>query len=128
MKLYFKNKTFFKIKTKENSDINLSSEKEKIIITVTKMSDKSKTITNKNYGTQLSLEFKDIDIRELFRVLAKYTDMNIIASDSVTGNITISVNNVSFEHALDVILLSKGLEKRITNNIIYIAPANEITK
>lgn len=124
----FKNKAFLKIKTKENSDINMYSEENKILLTVTKMYDKNKKITTNSYGTPISLEFKDIDVRELLRVLAKYTDLNIIASDSVTGNITIAFNNVNFEHALEVILQSKGLEKRIMNNIIYIAPANEITK
>jgi type IV pilus assembly protein PilQ len=123
------NNTIIKIKTKEKSDMSARLQNNKLKLIIAKKNDiVDESVDITKIGEPVSVEFKDIDIKELFRVLAKYTDLNIITSSSVGGNITISFDEVPFSHALEVILQSRGLEKRIKNNIIYIAPANEITQ
>ncbi len=79
-------------------------------------------------GEALSMEFQDVEIRSVLDILAQFTEMNIIASDSVAGNITLRLINVPWDQALDIILKSKGLGKRENGNVILIAPATELAK
>ena len=79
-------------------------------------------------GERLSLNFQDIEIRSVLQVLAVFTDLNIVASDAVTGNITLRMNDVPWDQALDLILKSKGLAKRESGNVILVAPTAEILK
>ncbi len=85
------------------------------------------TIEEKVYsGEALSMEFQDVEIRSVLDILAQFTDMNIVASDSVSGNITLRLINVPWDQALDIILKSKNLDKRENGNVILIAPATEL--
>jgi len=77
-------------------------------------------------GERLSLNFQDIEVRSVLQILADFTDLNIIASDSVTGNLTLRLNDVPWDQALDFILKSKGLSKRQAGNVILVAPTAEI--
>ncbi len=77
-------------------------------------------------GERLSLNFQDIEIRSVLQILADFTDLNILASDSVTGNLTLRLNDVPWDQALDFILKSKGLSKRQAGNVILVAPTAEI--
>jgi len=77
-------------------------------------------------GERLSLNFQDIEVRAVLQVLAEFTGLNIVASDSVTGNLTLRLRNVPWDQALDIILKSKGLAKRQAGNVIMVAPAEEI--
>lgn len=77
-------------------------------------------------GDRLSLNFQDIEVRAVLQVLADFTDMNLVASDSVQGNITLRLKNVPWDQALDIILKTKGLAMRQTGNIIMVAPAQEL--
>lgn len=79
-------------------------------------------------GERLSLNFQDIEIRSVLQILADFTELNIVASDAVTGNITLRMNDVPWDQALDFILKSKGLAKREAGNVILVAPTAEILK
>ncbi len=87
------------------------------------------TLEEKVYsGDALSMEFQDIEIRSVLDILAQFTDMNIVASDSVSGNITLRLINVPWDQALDIILKSKNLGKRENGNVILIAPSTELAE
>ena len=87
----------------------------------------SKPKAQKRYtGERLSLDFQDIEVRAVLKIIADFTDQNIVASDSVTGNITLQLKNVPWDEALDIILTSKGLDMRRQGRVILVAPAEEI--
>ena len=77
-------------------------------------------------GEELSLNFQDIEIRSVLQLLADFTDMNIVVSDTVGGKLTLRLKNVPWDQALDIILRTKGLDKRESGNVIMVAPATEI--
>ncbi|MEH6502755.1 MAG: type IV pilus secretin PilQ [Cycloclasticus sp.] len=77
-------------------------------------------------GEKLSLNFQSIEVRSVLQLLADFTDMNLVASDSVSGNVTLRLNNVPWDQALDIILKSKGLAKRITGNVMMVGPQAEV--
>jgi type IV pilus assembly protein PilQ len=79
-------------------------------------------------GERLSLNFQDIEVRSVLQILADFTELNIIASDTVSGNVTLRLNDVPWDQALDLVLKSKGLAKRKTGNVVMVAPIAEITK
>ncbi|WP_201632540.1 type IV pilus secretin PilQ [Psychrobacter immobilis] len=79
-------------------------------------------------GEALSMEFQDVEIRSVLDILAQFTDMNIVASDSVAGNITLRLINVPWDQALDIILKSKNLGKRENGRVILVAPATELAE
>lgn len=79
-------------------------------------------------GERLSLNFQDIEVRSVLQILADFTDLNIVASDSVGGSVTLRLNDVPWDQALSLILKSKGLGQRRTGNVILVAPINEIIK
>ncbi|NOQ13440.1 MAG: type IV pilus secretin PilQ [Methyloprofundus sp.] len=79
-------------------------------------------------GERLSLNFQDIGIRSVLQILADFTNLNILASDSVSGRLTLRLDDVPWDQALDFILKSKGLAKRTAGNVILIAPTAEIRK
>ena len=79
-------------------------------------------------GEPLSMEFQDVEIRSVLDILAQFTEMNIVASDSVAGNITLRLINVPWDQALDIILKSKNLGKRENGNVILIAPSTELAE
>lgn len=77
-------------------------------------------------GDKLSLNFQNVEVRAVLEVLAEFTGLNIIASDSVGGNITLRLKDVPWDQALDIILHSKGLSMRKSGNVIWIAPTDEL--
>jgi type IV pilus assembly protein PilQ len=77
-------------------------------------------------GDKLSLNFQNVEVRAVLEVLAEFTGLNIIASDSVGGNITLRLKDVPWDQALDIILQSKGLSMRKSGNVIRIAPTDEL--
>ena len=79
-------------------------------------------------GEPLSMEFQDVEVRSVLDILAQFTEMNVIASDSVSGSITLRLINVPWDQALDIILKSKGLDKRTNGNVILVAPATELAE
>lgn len=77
-------------------------------------------------GEKLSLNFQDIEVRSVLQLLADFTDLNIVVSDTVQGKLTLRLKNVPWDQALDIILQTKALGKRQAGNVIMIAPAEEI--
>ncbi len=77
-------------------------------------------------GDRLSLNFQDIEVRSVLQLLADFTGMNLVVSDTVSGNITLRLQNVPWDHALDIILKARGLAMRQKDNVVMIAPAEEI--
>lgn len=76
----------------------------------------------------ISLNFQDVPVRQLLQILAEENQLNLVASESVTGNITLRLDNVPWERALETILRVKGLDKRIDGNILIVAPAVELAQ
>jgi type IV pilus assembly protein PilQ len=77
-------------------------------------------------GDRLSLNFQDIDIRSVIAILAEFTRQNVVAGDEVTGTITLKMDDVPWDEALDFIMMTKGLEKFASGNVILIAPVGKI--
>ncbi|PPC80527.1 MAG: secretin [Methylotenera sp.] len=77
-------------------------------------------------GEKLSLNFQNIEVRSVLQVIADFTGLNIISSDTVTGNLTLRLKDVPWDQALEIIMQSKGLDKRKNGNVILVAPADEL--
>ncbi len=77
-------------------------------------------------GEKLSLNFQNIEVRSVLQVVADFTGLNIITSDTVTGNLTLRLKDVPWDQALDIITQSKGLTMRKNGNVIMVAPAEEV--
>jgi type IV pilus assembly protein PilQ len=77
-------------------------------------------------GEKLSLNFQNIEVRSVLQVIADFTGLNIITSDTVTGNLTLRLKDVPWDQALDIITQSKGLSMRKTGNVILVAPSEEV--
>ena len=77
-------------------------------------------------GEKLSLNFQDIDVRSVLQLIADFTNLNLVASDTVQGGITLRLQNVPWDQALDLVLKTKGLDKRKVGNVLLVAPADEI--
>ncbi|MDD5388059.1 MAG: type IV pilus secretin PilQ [Gallionellaceae bacterium] len=78
-------------------------------------------------GEKLSLNFQNVEVRSVLQVIADFTGLNIITSDTVSGNVTLRLKDVPWDQALDIILRAKGLDQRATGNVIWIAPRDELT-
>ncbi len=77
-------------------------------------------------GEKLSLNFQDIEIRSVLQLIADFTDLNLVASDTVAGRITLRLKNVPWDQALEIIMKTKGLDKRLVGNVLMVAPAAEL--
>jgi type IV pilus assembly protein PilQ len=77
-------------------------------------------------GEKLSLNFQNVEVRSVLQVIADFTGLNIIASDTVNGNLTLRLKDVPWDQALDLIMQTKGLDKRANGNVIWIAPKDEL--
>ena len=83
--------------------------------------------SGKHYkGEPLSLNFQDIEVRAVLQIIAEFTRNNIVVSDGVTGNITLRLDNVPWDQALDIIMKTKGLDKRQSGDVIYVATLEEL--
>ena len=79
-------------------------------------------------GDLLDLNFQDIEVRDVLELIADFKSLNLVASDSVQGTITLNLNKVPWDQALDIIMRSKGLDMRKQGNILLIAPIEEIAE
>lgn len=103
----------------------------KLTISLKRPQDKNVSSSSKpsNYsGNKLSLDFQDIEVRRVLQLLADFTGINMVAADSVQGNITLRLKDVPWDQALDIILKTKNLDKRRNGNVIWIAPVAELIK
>jgi type IV pilus assembly protein PilQ len=77
-------------------------------------------------GEKLSLNFQNVEVRAVLQVIADFTGLNVITSDTVGGSLTLRLKDVPWDQALDIILQSKGLDMRKTGNVVWIAPRDEL--
>jgi len=77
-------------------------------------------------GEKLSLNFQNIEVRSVLNVIADFTDLNIITSDTVSGNLTLRLKDVPWDQALDIILQTRGLDQRKNGSVVWIAPRDEL--
>ncbi len=80
----------------------------------------------KYVGEKLSLNFQNVEVRSVLQVIADFTGLNIVASDTVGGNLTLRLKDVPWDQALDLIMQAKGLDKRRNGNVIWVAPKDEL--
>jgi len=93
-----------------------------VVLSTAETSRRKKSYT----GERLSLNFQNIEVRSVLQLLADFTGRNLVASDTVTGTVTIRLKNVPWDQAMDIILSTKGLAKREDGNVMWVAPAEEI--
>jgi type IV pilus assembly protein PilQ len=79
-------------------------------------------------GRRITLDFHDIDVRNLLRLIADVSKKNIVVADDVSGKVTVSLRNVPWDQALDLVLKSKGLDKEVLGNVIRVAKVEDIAK
>ena len=79
-------------------------------------------------GDRLSLNFQSIEVRSVLQLIADFTSLNLVASDTVTGSITLRLDQVPWDQALEIVLKAKGLDKRQEGNVLMVAPAAEIAE
>jgi len=93
------------------------------------MADPDAAPREKEYtGDRLTLNFQDIETRAVLQIIADFTSMNVVVSDTVKGNVTLRLQNVPWDQALDIILKSKGLAMRANGNVVMIAPSAELAE
>ncbi|MEL6448392.1 MAG: type IV pilus secretin PilQ [Pseudomonadota bacterium] len=78
------------------------------------------------FGERVTLNFQDIEVRAVLQVLAEISGRNIVVSDTVSGSLTLRLKNVPWDQALDIVMTTRGLDKRENGNVIIVAPATEI--
>nr|WP_230370171.1 secretin and TonB N-terminal domain-containing protein [Paludibacterium denitrificans] len=112
-------------------DFSSYQSERKLVIEVRKMA--AENTANQDFnlkprykGNKLSLNFQNVEVRTVLQVIAEFTGLNIVTSDSVSGNITLRLKDVPWDQALDLILQAKGLDQRRNGNVIHIAPSSEM--
>src|SRR4249919_801025 len=88
----------------------------------------SNTATRTYSGHPVTFNFQDVPVRTVLQLIAEESNLNIVASDTVQGKVTLRLVNVPWEQALDLVLQAKGLDKRRSGNVVWIAPQSEIAK
>jgi len=101
------------------------------VLSVKPLTEQEKKDKKKDFefsGEVLSFNFQDIEVRAILQIIADFTDLNLVASDTVQGRITLRLENVPWDQALALVLKTKGLDKRVDGNVMMIAPAAEIAE
>lgn len=123
-----KDSPLLKIYNKSESDFSTYQTDKRLTIEVKPKTDNQMESVMKEFtGEKLSLNFQDIEVRAILQLLADFTDKNLVASDSVGGNLTLRLKNVPWDQALDIILKARGLGKREVGNVMMVAPQEELT-
>lgn len=118
------NDTLFELSVNGQFDYRYDQADKMFIVEVKK---RTAVTAGKQYqGKPISLNFQDIPVRTVLQLIADFNNLNLVTTDSVSGNITLRLDGVPWEQALDIILKVKGLDKRLDNNILLVAPAEEI--
>lgn len=99
----------------------------RFIVEVKKVADDANRLVQPGFaGEKLSLNFQNVEVRAVLQVIADFTGLNVITSDTVGGSLTLRLKDVPWDQALDIILQSKGLDMRKTGNVVWIAPRDEL--
>ena len=77
-------------------------------------------------GEKISLNFQNIEVRAVLQIVADFANLNLVASDAVAGEITLRLKTVPWDQALDIVLKTKGLDKRLQGNVLIVAPAADL--
>jgi len=110
-----------------NYDYNYKQEGNLFRVSMNKVERAASVKEEKKYnGRTLSLNFQNISVRTVLQIIADYNNFNLVTSDTVEGSITLRLDDVPWDQALDLILQTKGLDKRIEGNILMVAPAEEL--
>lgn len=117
------NDTLFELSVNGQFDYRYDQADKLFIIEVKK---RAATAAKQYQGKPISLNFQDIPVRTVLQLIADFNNLNLVTTDSVGGNITLRLDGVPWEQALDIILKVRGLDKRLDNNILLVAPADEI--
>ncbi|CAB5687148.1 Type IV pilus biogenesis and competence protein pilQ precursor [Aeromonas hydrophila] len=118
------NDTLFELSVNGQFDYRYDQADKMFIVEVKKRTAAS---AGKQYqGKPISLNFQDIPVRTVLQLIADFNNLNLVTTDSVSGNITLRLDGVPWEQVLDIILKVRGLDKRLDNNILLVAPAEEI--
>ncbi|MGL5452452.1 MAG: type IV pilus secretin PilQ [Aeromonas sp.] len=118
------NDTLFELSINGQFDYRYDQTGKLLVIEVKKQ---APVTAKKQYqGKPISLNFQDIPVRTVLQLIADFNNLNLVTTDSVSGNITLRLDGVPWEQALDIILKVRGLDKRLDNNILLVAPAQEI--
>lgn len=117
------------IEPRGNWEYSAYQTENRFTIEVREAADESKKpASQKTYkGDKLSLNFQNVEVRTVLQVLAEFTGMNIITSDTVGGSLTLRLKDVPWDQAMDIILQAKGLDQRKTGNVVWIAPRDELS-
>ena len=108
-------------------DYAFSQNGKQIMVDIFKLGDEFKVGGKRVYtGKKLSISFQSVEVRTLLQILAEFTGMNIIATDSVGGSMTLKLNDVPWDQALDIIMQSRGLDMRKSGNVMWVAPKAEL--
>ncbi|WP_421292727.1 type IV pilus secretin PilQ [Aeromonas taiwanensis] len=118
------NDTLFELSVNGQFDYRYDQADKMFIIEVKKRV--ATTAARQYQGKPISLNFQDIPVRTVLQIIADFNNLNLVTTDSVSGNITLRLDGVPWEQALDIILKVRGLDKRLDNNILLVAPADEI--
>lgn len=101
------------------------------VVSIKPLTEQEKQEKKKDFeytGEKLSLDFQDIEVRAVLQIIADFTELNLVASDTVQGRITLRLQNVPWDQALEMVLKNKGLDKRQVGNVLMVAPAAEIAE
>ena len=126
----FQQKASSKVEFMLSDKVSFSHQKadKTLTITINKVSKDAKTEVASNFtGEPISLDFQDVPVRQVLQIISQVNGFNLVTTDTVTGNVTISLSGVPWDQALDMILKIKGLDKRLEGNILLIAPTEELT-
>jgi len=109
---------------------NTEQDGKTLTVTISPMSQEqiAKLEKSQYEGEPISLDFQDVPVRQVLQIIAKVNGFNLVTTDTVTGNVSISLTGVPWDQALDMILKIKGLDKRQEGNILLIAPSEELSQ
>ena len=99
------------------------------VVTSATLASAAKTVDAKNYsGRPVTFNFQDVPVRTVLQLIAEESNLNIVASDTLQGNVTLRLVNVPWDQALDIVLRAKGLDKRCDGSVVWVAPQPELAK
>jgi type IV pilus assembly protein PilQ len=123
--------TVLTLKTAENTEYQTHQTDNQFVLSVKTLSADEMDKRRNEFayvGDRISLNFQDIEVRAVLQLIADFTELNLVASDTVTGRITLRLQNVPWDQALELVLKTRGLDQRQIGNVLMIAPAEEISE